>query len=178
MNRREPLPQETRDAIAAAIQRDPTPPVRELCDEFDVAKATIYRIAREYGLSNAWEDRRARTEAATATKAADLAAKRQRLEELALDAATEYLHKRHDPHHVVEKGIDGVQVLEVPPGPHEAKAIGQAVQSLSNSAIGFARLASELSSAGQASGLLEQFEASLRQARHDRERASREGTDE
>lgn len=170
-----PLSREQRDAIAAAIQRDPVPSQRDLAAEFGVAKSTIYRVALEYDLADAWEARRERTEAATATRAADLAAKRQALEELALDAATEWLHKRNEPHEVTEKTATGVEVLTLQPGPHEARAIGQAVQSLANSAIGFARLASELSGAGQASGMLEQFEASLRQARHDREHQSRGG---
>lgn len=172
-----PLSTERKDEIAAAIRRDPVPTQRALANEFGVSVSTIYRVAADYDLADAWEHRRHRTEAATASRAVDVAAKRQRLEELALDTAAEFLHNRANRVQQAIKGMEGVDVVETEPSHHEWKALGQAVQSLSAAAVGFARLETELAGAGTASGILDDIEAGLREARQRREAASRTGED-
>lgn len=180
MTWREPLSRETRDAIAAAIRdREPTPSVRDLCAEFDVAKATIYRISEEYGLRDAWEDRTHRTEAATAANAAELSRRRTELQAGLLDDIQQLRDRLFgDVTHLhvvkVDMGAEEVQRTVLPSGPHEWRATMSAITGATQQTIGLARLEAETSGAGQASGLLEQFEASLRDARHQREAASRE----
>lgn len=168
------LDQETQERIAAAIQREPVPTHRALCAEFDVGMGTIYRVAERYGLADAWEHRRAQTEHATATRAALVAEKRQQLEEAALDAARDVLTRRFDGRQVAVKGMEGADVVHVEANSEDYRNVGQAVSNLSNSAVQLAKLESELSGAGQASGLLEQFEQSLRDARERREQQAAE----
>ncbi|WP_372659900.1 helix-turn-helix domain-containing protein [Amycolatopsis kentuckyensis] len=57
-----PLAPEVRDAIADAIRRTPTPTQRAIAREFGVSVSTVYRVAADYDLADAWEDRREQTE--------------------------------------------------------------------------------------------------------------------
>lgn len=165
-----PLTQEQRDAVAHAIQRDPVPTHRAIAREFGIGVSTVYDIAVAYDLSDAWEHRREESEKATATRAALVAEKRQRLEDEALDAAREFLARKFAPKQVAIKGMEGAEVVYLDASSEDYRNIGQAVSNLSNSAVQLAKLESELSGAGQASGLLEQFEQSLREARQERDK--------
>jgi hypothetical protein len=177
-----PLPRERRDQIAAAIQRDPVPSHRALAAEFDVSISTIYRVADEYGLADSWEHRRERTEAATASRAADLARRRTELQAGLLDDVQQLRNKLFgDVVHLnvvkVDMGTEEVQHTVLPAGPTDWRATMGAITGAVAQTIGLARLEAEMSGTGQASSLLEDFEASLRQARHDREAASRADSD-
>lgn len=164
-----PLTDEQRDAIADAIRRDPVPTHRAISQEFGVGLGTVYDIASEYGLADAWEHRREQSEQATATRAALVAEKRQRLEEAAIDAALEFIDKRQQGRQVAIKGMEGADIVHVEANSEDYRNVGQAVSNLGNTATQLAKLEAELSGAGQVSGLLEQFEQSLRDARERRE---------
>lgn len=164
------LTQQQRDAIAEAIQRDPVPTHRAIAAEFAVGLGTVYDVAVAYGVADAWEHRREESEKATATRAALVAEKRQRLEDEALDAAREFLARKFNPKQVAIKGMEGAEVVYLDASSEDFRNIGQAVSNLSGSAVQLAKLESELSGAGQASGLLEQFEQSLREARQERDK--------
>ncbi|PXY20331.1 hypothetical protein [Prauserella endophytica] len=172
-----PLPQETRDAIADAIRRVPTPSHRAIASEFGVSISTVYRVAVEYDLADAWEDRRERTEAATAANAAELARRRTELQAGLLDDIAELRERLFgDVVHLnvvkVDMGREEVEQTVLPAGPAEWRATMGAITGAAAQAIGLARLEAENSGAGQASNMLEQFENSLRQARHEREAAT------
>ncbi|MDQ0377941.1 helix-turn-helix domain-containing protein [Amycolatopsis thermophila] len=170
------IPEDQRAAIIEAMLADDGPPShRALAEQFGVSKGTIYNVARDAGLSHLWEDRTARTEAANASNAARVAEHRQALELESLEAAREILARRFDSHSVVVKTMIGAEVEEVDNGPEDWRNIGQAVSNLTTSATQLARLESDLAGAGQASGILDDIEAGLREARLRREAASRAG---
>ncbi|AUI56798.1 hypothetical protein [Amycolatopsis sp. BJA-103] len=174
-----PLPQETRDRIADAIRRDPTPTQRAIAAEFGVSVSTVYRVAADYDLADSWEDRREQTEAATAARAADLAKRRTELQSGLLDDIA-ILRKKlfGDVVHLhvvkVDPTAEEVRETVLPAGPADWRATMGAITGAVRETTNLARLEADTSGAGAASNMLEQFEASLRIARHDRERLSRD----
>ncbi|OZM73995.1 hypothetical protein CFN78_06820 [Amycolatopsis antarctica] len=170
----QPTDPDVEAAIIAAIDAGP-PSYRQLHADFGVSLDTIHRIAERNGRADAWEHKRAQTEAATATRAAQLAEHRQALELEALEAAREILSKRFDSHQVVVKTMTGAEIEDVHNGPEDWRNIGQAINGLGNTATALARLQSDLSGAGEARGFLDKLESGLRDARQDREHLSRLG---
>lgn len=169
-----PLPQETRDRIADAIRRDPTPTQRAIAAEFDVSVSTVYRVAAEYELADSWEDRREQTEAATAARAADLARRRTELQSGLLDDIGKLREKLFGEvvHlHVVKVDPTAEEVREtvLPAGPSDWRATMGAITAAAQQTANLSRLDAETAGAGQASGMLEQFEESLRAARIERD---------
>lgn len=168
------LPQETRERIADAIRRDPTPTQRTIAREFGVSVSTVYRIAAEYDLAEAWEDRREQTEAATAARAADLARRRTELQSGLLDDIAELRRRLFGEvvHlHVVkvDPTLEEVRETVLDAGPADWRATMGAITAAAQQTANLARLDAETAGAGQASGLLEQFEQSLAAARRARE---------
>jgi hypothetical protein len=161
-----PLSPQARDAIADAIRRTPTPTQRAIAREFGVSVSTVYRVAADYDLADAWEDRRDRTEAATAARAADLAKRRTELQVGLLDDIAELRDRLFGDvtHlHVVKSDQFSEDVREtvLPAGPAEWRATMGAITAAAQQTANLARLDAETAGAGQASGLLEQFEQSL-----------------
>lgn len=176
MSHHGPISDEKKQAIADAIAAPDGPPsFAELCARFLCSRDTIVRVAESIGMRDAWEHRRAQTEAATAHRAAAVAAHRQELELESLTAAREILARRFDSHPVVVKTVTGSEIEDVDNGPEDWRNIGQAVNGLTNSAIQLARLETDLAGAGQASGILDDIEIGLREARLRREAESRVG---
>ncbi|MFJ8815442.1 hypothetical protein [Amycolatopsis thermoflava] len=177
------IPEDLRAAIIEAMLADDGPPShRALAERFGVSKGTIYNIARDADLSHLWEERTARTEAATAANAAELARRRTELQAGLLDDIATLREKLFgDVIHlnVVKcgEGFEQVEQTVLPAGPSDWRNTMGAITGATAQTIGLARLDAENTGAGQASGLLEQFEASLRDARHERERQSREDGD-
>lgn len=177
------IPQETRDAVAKAIARTPVPTQRQLAREFGISVSSVYRIAGENNLADAWEDRREQTEKATAAKAADLSARRLALQADLLDDVQELRTRLFGEviHlHVVKCGENNEEVEQttLDAGPSDWRATMGAITSAVRETVGLARLEAETTGTGAASNLLDDFEASLRLARHTREAASRAGDDE
>lgn len=176
---RDPLPQDVRDAVADAIRREPTPSVRTIAAEFNVSKASVYRIAVDYDLADAWEDRRERTEAANATNAAAVAERRTRLQAALLDDV-EHLREnfRAATVPVWAGSKEGIDTRDVEPGPREHSETARAIASLIGQSVALARLESDTAGAGAASGMLDQFEQSLREAREKRDTAAQQAATE
>ncbi|WP_410652104.1 helix-turn-helix domain-containing protein [Amycolatopsis sp. cmx-4-54] len=171
------LPQETRERIADAIRRDPTPTQRAIAREFGVSVSTVYRVAADADLADAWEDRRERTEAATAARAADLAKRRTELQSGLLDDIAELRDRLFgDVVHLhvikVDPTAEEVRETVLPAGPSDWRATMGAITAAAQQTANLARLDAETAGAGQASGMLEQFEESLRAARLARDAAA------
>jgi uncharacterized protein with GYD domain len=172
-----PLSPQVREAIAEAIRRTPTPTQRAIAREFGVSVSTVYRVAADYDLADAWEDRRDQTEAATAARAADLSKRRTELQAGLLDDIAELRDRLFgDVTHLhvikVDMGSEDVRETVLPAGPAEWRATMGAITAAAQQTANLARLDAETAGAGQASGLLEQFEQSLAAARRDRDAAA------
>ena len=70
------------------------------------------------------------------------------------------------------------QQLDVAPGPREHSETARAIASLIGQSVALARLESDTAGAGAASGMLDQFEQSLREAREKRDEAARQAATE
>jgi hypothetical protein len=110
------LPDETRAAIAAAIeQRAGTVSCRGLAAEFEVSPSTVRKIAKEIGQPGAFA--RAQTKNATRARVADLAARRAGLAETMLDLAERIAARATEPYKIVLATKDDVHtvLLDEPP---------------------------------------------------------------
>lgn len=109
------LPPEKRDAVLAAI-RAGGKSLNQIAKDCGVAKATVSKIAKEAGLTDAFD--RTRTEQATQAHAADARARREQLK-LALLGDAERLRKRawEEYEVIVDSRQDGPQTmkLDLPP---------------------------------------------------------------
>ncbi|ALG07651.1 hypothetical protein [Kibdelosporangium phytohabitans] len=175
------LPDEKRAEIAEDIRRTAGTPdgsYRKIAARHSVGVATVQTVAKENGLADAWKDGHEQTRAATEVKTANAAARRAQLQVDLLGDAQELRERmfgnvRHL--HVVkvagEFAGESVEHTVVPTGPREWRDIMSAIGVASSKSVELARLEAEQAGAGQASGLLEQFERSLRSARVAREQA-------
>jgi hypothetical protein len=169
---------EKRAAIADAIRQPDGPPsFAELCAHFECSRDTIVKVAESIGMRDAWEHRRAQTEAATASRAAILAERRTQLQTDLLDDIQKLREKLFgEVTHLnvvkVDMGTEEVHHTVLPAGPADWRATMGAITGAVQQTVNLARLEAENSGTGAASSLLEDFEASLRQARHDREAAA------
>ncbi|MET9002757.1 hypothetical protein [Amycolatopsis sp. NPDC004169] len=139
--------------------------------------STVYRVATDYDLADAWEDRREQTEAATAAWAADLAKRRIELQSGLIDDIAELRRRLFGEvvHlHVVKVDMVAEEVKQtvLDAGPSDWRATMGAIDTAAQQAVNLARLDAETAGAGQASGLLEQFEQSLAAARRDHQAAA------
>jgi hypothetical protein len=142
--------------VRDAIRRNPTrhnAPSRE----FGVSVSAGYRVAADYDLADAWEDRHDQTEAATAARAADLAKRRTELQAGLLDDIAELRDRLFgDVIHLHVVKSDQFSETVLPAGPAEWHATMGAINAAARQTANLARLDAETAGAGQASGLLEQ----------------------
>ncbi|WP_041836646.1 hypothetical protein [Actinosynnema mirum] len=191
-----------RDQVAEYIRAhagSPEGTFRAISVKFGISKALVGVIADEIGLADAWTDGVARTADATTARRTYLAAQRALLQEDLLDTAADLTSRLHDDvtHlHVVKtipEGIDAdpdedggfgflaaerVEHTILPPGPAEWRSTMTAIAAATRAAIDLAKLDQGQDATGQATGMLEQFENSLRAARAERERLATEAADE
>lgn len=184
----EPLTPEREAGLVDAIrQRAGTPDgsYRALAAEFDVSKRVVELTAKRHGLGDAWAAGRPQTENATAQRRANLAAKRAEIEDGLLDDIVELRAKLWDDvtvHGVgTDRDPDGGQqarmiTKELPAGPSAWRETMSAIGTASKASTDLARLAAEQAGSGQASGLLDQFERSLADARRARDAARQADT--
>ncbi|GLW91792.1 hypothetical protein [Actinokineospora globicatena] len=176
-----PLDDAVRDAIIADIRETAGTTdgsVRRIAARHHVGMGTVRRTATAAGLADAWRDGAHLTEAANAQKAAHLAERRNQLQADLLDDAEE-LRERLLGHvtqlHVVKDegpmAGERIEHTTLPAGPRDWASTMQAIAAAARVSIDLARLEAENSGTGAASGLLDQFEQSLRTARHKRDQA-------
>lgn len=110
-----PLPSEKRDAVLAAI-RVGGKSLNQIAKDCGVAKATVSKIAKESGLTDAFD--RTRTEAATRAHAIDARARREQLKLDLLGDAKRLRERAWDEYEViVDSRTDGptTMKLDLPP---------------------------------------------------------------
>ncbi|WP_018682192.1 hypothetical protein [Actinokineospora enzanensis] len=178
------LSQQQRDAIAADIRETAGTTdgsVRRIARRHGVGMGTVQRIARDYGLLNAWRDGAWRTEAANSQKAAHIAERRNQLAADLLDDIDELRERLLADvthlHVVKDAGPmagERVEYNTTPAGPRDWQSTMGAIAAAARTVAEYTRLEAENSGTGAASGLLEQFEKSLRLAREQRDRAAGE----
>lgn len=168
-----------RKAIADDIRQTAGTPegsYRQIAKRHDCALGTIQNIAREYGLTDAWQEGQQQTAAATSVKQSNAAERRAALQLDLLDDAQKLRAKLFgDVVHLNVVKAEGpmageyVQETALPAGPREWRDTMSAIGIASSKSVELARLEAEQAGTGQASGLLDQFMESLRAARAARE---------
>lgn len=181
-NRTTKFSPEQRTAIADDIRETAGTPdgsYRQIAKRHGCAVATVQAVAKEHGLEDAWQTGQAKTAAATTVKVTNAAAKRVQLQTDLLDDAQKLRAKLFGEvvHlNVVKNGGDyageSVEQTALPAGPREWRDTMSAIGIASSKSVELARLEAEQAGEGQASGLLEQFEKSLRAARQQRDQAA------
>lgn len=180
-NRTTKFTPEQRAAIAEDIRQTAGTPdgsYRAIAKRHACAVATVQAVADENDLRHLWQDGQAKTQAATSVKVSNAAERRARLQLDLLDDAqalraklfgdVTHLHVAKDPGEMAGETV--VQTV-LPTGPREWRDTMSAIGIASSKSVELARLEAETAGEGQASGLLEQFEKSLRAAREAREQA-------
>lgn len=188
------------DAQRAAIADDiratagtPDGSYRKIAARHGCGVATVQKIAAENNLADAWQDGQAQTAAATSVKVSNAAERRAMLQLDLLDDAQALRAKLFGNvvHLNVVKGYppgtgdddadrgggfgslpEYVEHTVLPAGPREWRDTMSAIGIASSKSVELARLEAEQAGEGAASGLLEQFEKSLREARQRREQAA------
>lgn len=172
------------DELRAAVARDisetagtPDGSYRKIAARNGCSVATVQKVAAEAGLADAWQAGRAQTAAATEVAKTTAAAKRAQLELDLLDDAQRLRGKLFgDVAHLhvvkVDKDLEEVRKTVLPAGPRDWDSTMRAIGVATSKAVELARVAAEQAGTGTASGLLEQLEKSLREARHRREQAA------
>lgn len=173
------IPDETRAEVAEWIRAHAGTPdgtVRAIAARFTIGKATVGKIADEYGLTDAWKNGTEQTQAATAARQAYVAQQRAALQEDLLDTAADLLERLHDrvTHlHVVKSGFDeSVEHTVLPSGPGDWRQTMGAVASATKEAVALAKLDNENTTTQQITGLLDAFQADLAEDRAAREEAA------
>jgi len=140
--------------------------VRRIAARHDVSMRTVRTVAAEAGLADAWASGRARTAAAAQARTVTAAERRAWLLCDLLDDIDELRERMFDDVTVPHPTMGTVTI---PAGPADLRNIATAVGILVDKHVQLARLEVESTGSGQAAGLLEQLEASLRAARLERE---------
>lgn len=190
-------PDDVRDEVAAHIRAHAGTPAgtyRAIQLRFGIGKATIGVIADEYGLADAWEKGVEQTQAATKARKTYLERQRSLAQEDLIDLVADLTTRFHDDvvHLNVIKlapedyesdedngggpfiTLERVEKTVLPPGPAEWRATAGAIASLAKAHLELARHDKADEGTGQAIGLLDRFEAGLREAREARQRAAAE----
>lgn len=150
--------------------------VRAVAARFQMGKATVGKIADEFGLSDAWKAGTEKTEAATAARQAYVAQQRAALQEDLLDTAADLLERLYD--NVVhlntvrlegENAGDVVERTILPSGPSDWRQTMAAVSSATKEAVALAKLDNENTTTQQVAGLLDAFMEDLAADRAARE---------
>ena len=179
---------EQRRAIADDIRQTAGTPdgsYRKIAARHNVKSlSTIQAIAKEFDLADRWQEGQANTAAATSVKQTNAAALRADLQVDLLHDAQEIRRRLWSPDGVPvwapgqnKDGFDATAVIvtkNVEAGPREIREAMAAVGIASSKSVELARLEAEQAGAGEATGLLEQFEKSLLDARHRRDQAASE----
>lgn len=172
------IPDDIREQIADHIRAHAGTPegtVRAIANRWGIAKASVGRIADDYGLADAWTKGADRTEAATTARRVYLAAQRAHLQEDYLDAAASLLDRLYDDvtHlHVVKTGFDeSIERTVLPAGPQDWRSTMSAIAAANRSAVDLAKLDNDDSATNATVSLLDQFAADLQADRDDREKA-------
>ena len=177
-----------RKAIADDIRATAGTPegsYRQIAKRHECALGTIQNIAKEFELTDAWQDGQAQTAAATSVKVSNGAERRAQLQLDLLDDAQKLRSKLFG--NVVHLNVvkrdgpmAGEQVEEtvLPAGPREWRDTMGAIGIASSKSVELARLEAEQAGTEKSTGLLEQFMQSLRDKRAQRDREREQAADE
>ena len=181
-NRTRQIPDAKRAEIADDIRATAGTPegsYRKIAARHDVSNATVQKIADEHNLRDRWQAGQQQTAAATSVKQTNAAALRAALQVDLLDDAQWLRSKlRGQVVHLNVVKAEGEQAGEyveqtvLPAGPRDWRDTMGAIGVASSKSVELSRLEAEQAGEGAASGLLEQFEKSLREARVRREQAA------
>jgi hypothetical protein len=176
---------ETRAEVAEWIRQHAGTPegsVRAIAARFGMGKATVGKIADEFGLTDAWKNGTEQTQAATAARNAYVAQQRAALQEDLLDTAADLLERLHD--QVIHLNVvraagenagEYVDETTLPAGPPDWRQTMQAVSFATKEAVALAKLDNENTTTQQVTGLLDAFQEDLAADRAAREAARRDG---
>ena len=170
---------EQRKAIADDIRNTAGTPegsYRAIAKRNQCALGTIQNIAREFELTDAWQDGQAQTAAATSVRQSNAAERRARLQHELLDDV-DGLRERlfGEVIHLNVVKAEGPMAGEyvnktvLNSGPRDWRDTAGAMAALIGKSVELARLEAEQAGAGAVSGLLDQFMAGLDAARKARE---------
>jgi hypothetical protein len=171
-----------RKAIAddiAATAGTPDGSYRKIAARHGCAVGTVQKIADENNLRDRWQDGQQQTAAATSVKQSNAASLRAALQvDLLGDVAKLRGRLFGGVVHLNVVKAEGpmageyVERTELPAGPRDWRDTAGAMAALIGKSVELARLEAEQAGEGQAAGLLEQFERSLRDARQRRQQAA------
>lgn len=189
-NRTRKFTPEQRAAIAEDIRQTAGTPdgsYRAIAKRHDCALGTIQNIAREFELTDAWQEGQQQTAAATSVRQSNAAERRSQLQVELLDDIAELrsrLFGEVTHLHVVKlagpMAGEDVEQTALPAGPRDWDSTMRAIGVAAARMLDIARFEAEQAGTTQSAGLLEQFMQSLRAKREqrDRERAEQAAADE
>lgn len=175
-----PLDEALRDAILADIRAGQKARNR-IARDHDVSPSTVTKIAQDEGLTEAFD--RSQTIHATRARNADSDARQAELRARLLETGHMLVGRIDRPvpiwgigQDVDETGGRTARIVKdtIEPGPKDWKDLMAAVASASSQAVAIQRASVDAEGTGQAAGLLEKFEQSLRKARQERDQQAAE----